>query len=192
MSGESSERAQERASEAEAQSQMPASTPSAAGDDQRIVDEASSLLEAVQRERDEMEQRLLRTAADYQNYVRRSQQNVRQAAEQQLLELGRAMVTVLDHFDHATAVDPEATGAQTLLEGVNIVRNELLRTLERFGIHRLEVGRGDSFDPEKHEALMREEDADVEPGHVVRQLQPGYVLDDKTLRPAKVALAAEA
>jgi molecular chaperone GrpE len=154
------------------------------------VDSAAELLAAVQAERDELEQKLLRTAADYQNYVKRSDQHRRQACEQQLLDLGRAMVTVLDHFDHATAVNAEKASVQAVLDGVQIVRDELMRTLERFGIRRIDAARGDAFDPQVHEALMRQRDAEVEPGRVVAQLQPGYVLHDKTLRPAKVALAA--
>lgn len=159
---------------------------------QQAVDNAAALLAAVQAERDELEQKLLRTAADYQNYVKRSDQHRRQACEQQLMDLGRALVTVLDHFDHATVVDVHKASAQTVLDGIQIVRDELLRTLERFGIRRVDAARGEPFDPEVHEALMHRHDDEIEPGRVVAQLQAGYVLHDKTLRPAKVALAAEA
>lgn len=172
--------------------QPPAPPPADDLTEQQAVAQASDLLAALQVERDELEQKLLRTAADYQNYVKRSEQHRRQACEQQLMDLGRAMVTVLDHFDHATAVDAQKASVQAVLDGVQIVRDELLRTLERFGIRRVDAVRGEPFNPEVHEALMRQQDAEIEPGHVVAQLQAGYVLHDKTLRPAKVALAAEA
>jgi molecular chaperone GrpE len=170
---------------------MPPPTPTDAPSEQP-VDDAAALLAAVQTERNDLEQKLLRTAADYQNYVRRSEQHRRQACEQQLLDLGRAMVTVLDHFDHATAVDAEKASVQAVLDGVQIVRDELMRTLERFGIRRVDAVRGEPFNPDVHEALMRQQDDEVEPGHVVAQLQAGYMLNDMTLRPAKVTLAAEA
>ena len=61
-------------------------------------------LEALRRERDDLEQKLLRVTADYQNYVRRSGQHAQDAADQKLVDVARALLTVLDHFDHALDV----------------------------------------------------------------------------------------
>ena len=83
----------------------------------------------------------------------------------------------------------ENIAGQSLLEGVQIVRDELLRTLEQFGVVRLEVNVGDVFDPNRHEALMCQAGEGVEANHVVAQLQPGYILNEKTLRPAQVSIA---
>lgn len=146
----------------------------------------------IQNQRDELEQvnqRLLRVSADYQNFVRRAQQNLADARRQQVMDMAKALVTVLDHFDRALEVDVEDIAAQGLLDGMQIVRDELLRTLEQFGVARLEVNAGDAFDPNRHEALMRQADADVEANHVVAQLQPGYMLNGRTLRPAQVSVA---
>ena len=98
--------------------------------------------------------------ADYQNFVRRAEQNVVAARQQQLLEVAKQLVTVLDHFDHALGVDPQKTSAGDLLKGVNIVRDELMRALSSFGVERLDVQAGEPFDPNKHEALMRQADTD--------------------------------
>lgn len=146
----------------------------------------------IQNLRDELEQanqRLLRVSADYQNFVRRAQQNLTDARQQQVMDMTKALVTVLDHFDRTLEVDVKNTTGQSLLEGVQIVRDELLRTLEQFGVVRLEVNIGDVFDPNRHEALMRQAGEGIEPNHVVAQLQPGYILDKKTLRPAQVSIA---
>ena len=153
-----------------------------------------SRLQDLQSQRDELEARLTRSFADYQNFARRSQQNVVEAKEQQLLELAKALVTVLDHFDKALEVDPDATSTTTtttikgVIEGVQIVRDELVRTLERFGIQRLDVEPGEEFNPRQHEALMRQAVEGMEPNHVAAQFQPGYVLGEKTVRPAKVSV----
>lgn len=151
--------------------------------------EEMSLLTNLQAERDDLEQRLLRVSADYQNFARRAAQNVESAAQQKLMDVARGLVTVLDHFDRALEADPDKTNPADLLNGVTIVKNELLSTLARFGIERLDVNAGDEFDPNKHEALMRQPSEDVESNHVTMQLQPGYVLGDKVVRPAQVGVA---
>ncbi len=137
----------------------------------------------------ELQSKLLRAAADYQNYVRRAHLNTLAARDQQTAEIARDLLTVLDHFETAMAVDVAKTSARSLLEGLVIVREELLRTLEKHGIKRMTVNRGDEFDPHKHEALMRQPAPDLKSNHIVAHLQTGYMLGDKTLRPAKVAVA---
>lgn len=151
--------------------------------------EEMSLLTRLQAERDDLEQRLLRVSADYQNFARRAAQNVESAAQQKLMDIARGLVTVLDHFDRALEADTDKTNPVDLLNGVTIVKNELLSTLSRFGIERLDVGAGDEFDPNKHEALMRQPSEDIESNHVTMQLQPGYTLGEKIVRPAQVGVA---
>lgn len=148
-----------------------------------------SLLKQLQVERDDLEQRLMRVSADYQNFARRAAQNVESAAQQKLMDIARALVTVLDHFDRALDADADKTSAKDLLGGVTIVKNELLSTLNRFGIERLEVSPGDEFDPNRHEALMRQPSEEIASNHVTMQLQPGYVLGEKIVRPAQVSVA---
>ena len=137
----------------------------------------------------ELNSKYLRTAADMQNFARRAAQNVADARQQQLMAVTRAMVAVMDHFDKALEVDPENTSADALLEGMRIVRDELLGALEKFGVKRVEVKQGDQFDPICHEAMMRQAVEGLEPDRIAAQFQPGYVLEDKTLRPAKVSVS---
>lgn len=140
-------------------------------------------------ERDDFEQKYLRVSADYQNYVRRANQNVAAASEQQLMSVARGLVSAMDHFDLALQVDPEKTTAADLLQGVTSIRDELLKALAAVGIQRLEVQPGDEFDPVKHEALMRQPGTDHESGRIVMQMQPGYGVGDKIVRPAQVSVA---
>jgi molecular chaperone GrpE len=146
-------------------------------------------LAALQAERDELDDKLKRMMAEYQNFGRRADQNVIAARQYQLMEVAKKLVPVLDHFDSALGMDTEKTSIEDLLKGVTIVRDELMRSLESFGVVRLDVGAGDLFDPNCHEALMRQADTDIEPNHVTAQLQPGYLLNDVTIRPAKVSIA---
>lgn len=140
-------------------------------------------------ERDALEDKLKRTMADYQNFARRAEQNVVVARRQQLIDVAKQLVTVLDHFDHALAADAEKASAADLLKGVGIVRDELMRALSSFGVQRLDVEPGEVFDPNRHEALMRQPGGEIESNHVTMQLQPGYMLNDVTIRPAKVSIA---
>jgi molecular chaperone GrpE len=153
-----------------------------------VAPEDQSPLDILQAERDDLESKLLRVSADYQNYARRAQQNIESAAEQKLMDIARGLVTVLDHFDRALEGQDTDTGAG-VLQGVVMVHNELLATLNRFGIERLDVEPGTEFDPNRHEALMRQPSGDFESNHVTMQMQPGYVLGDKVIRPAQVGVA---
>lgn len=172
--------------QAQAELEAEANTDDAAthGEDDAELDP----LAALEKKHAELSNKYLRLAADYQNFQRRSQQNVTQAREQQAMSMARDLLTVLDHFDNALAVDPEKTTASDLIKGVSIVRDELLRTLASHGIERIDAQPGDEFDPNRHEALMHQASEELETGSVAQQLQPGYVMQGKTLRPAKVAV----
>lgn len=150
---------------------------------------SKNVMQELRQQADELQSRLLRSMADYQNLARRAEQNVVTAREQALIEFARQLVTVLDHFDRALEVDPDKASVSSVLEGLNMVRDELMRTLQQFGIQRLDVQSGEPFDPNRHEAMLRQEVEDIETNHVVTQLQPGYTIGDKMVRPAKVAVA---
>ncbi|QQE11353.1 nucleotide exchange factor GrpE [Planctomycetota bacterium] len=145
--------------------------------------------EKLRKELEELNEKYLRTAADYQNYVRRAEQNVGVVREQQIMSMARELVTVLDHFDRAVEVDKEKVTVEDLLGGVKIVKDELLRSIGKFGVERVEAEVGQEFDPNKHEAMMRQPSEDVETNHIVQQFQPGYMINDKTIRPAGVIVA---
>ncbi|MEX2215422.1 MAG: nucleotide exchange factor GrpE [Phycisphaeraceae bacterium] len=161
--------------------------PAAEGDqlEERVENDINDLVA----ENVELQSKLLRAAADYQNYVRRSQQNVVAAREQQTMALARELISVLDHFDNALSIDMEKATARSVMDGLFIVRDELLKTLERHGVQRVNATKGEEFDPNRHEALMREKAEGIATNHVVNQLQPGYLINDKTLRPVKVSVA---
>ena len=150
--------------------------------------EPAAAVATLEQQYADLESKYLRAAADLQNYARRARQNIVDARQQQLMDVARALVVVLDHFDHALEVDLEKTSPQALLQGVQIVRDELLGALEKFGVRRLEVKPGDEFDPNQHEAMMQQAVEGVGPNRVAAQFQPGYTLQDKTLRPAKVSV----
>jgi molecular chaperone GrpE len=144
---------------------------------------------ALQDEVANLKSQLLRSAADYQNLARRAQQSEADAREQQLMNVAKSLLNVLDTFDRALAIDPAKANTETLLKGIQMVRDELLKVLQKFDIKKIDAKPGEEFDPKRHEALMRQPAEGIESNHVAAQLSPGYTLGDKTLRPVKVSVA---
>ena len=145
-------------------------------------------LTRLQAERDDFESKLLRVSADYQNFAKRAQQNINAAVEQKLMDVARGLVTVMDHFDLALVGQSEGDAAG-VLQGVTMVHSELMATLNRYGIERVDVEPGTEFDPNRHEALMRQPSDTIASNHVTMQMQPGYMLGQKVIRPAQVGVA---
>lgn len=132
---------------------------------------------------------VLRAVADFQNLQRRT------AEQEPRVRLGaaggvvRQVIPVLDHFDLALAQDPSRMTVAAAIDGLRIVRGELIKALERSGVELIQPKAGDAFDPHRAEAIMQSPAQGVEPGCVSMLLQPGYLLGDTVLRPAKVAVA---
>ncbi len=131
-----------------------------------------------------------RALADFANYQRRAADAELQAASGGAARVVRSMLGVLDHFDLALGQDAGQLSVEQLLDGVQIVRDELLKSLASQGVERIDPVAGDEFDPHSHEAVMRRPCDEVEPGTVAAVMQPGYVMGDLVLRPAKVIVAA--
>ena len=79
-----------------------------------------------------------------------------------------------------------------LAGGVRIVHDDLVKALAGHGVQRIQPRRGDEFDPNRHQAMLREPAEDLEPNRIVYVLQPGYLMGDLVLRPAKVAVTTPA
>ncbi len=132
-----------------------------------------------------------RALADFANYQRRASQNEQQAVRSGEAGVVRSMLAVLDHFDLALDQDKTQITVEQLLDGVNIVRDELCRSLETFGVERIAPEAGDEFNPTRHQAVLQQAAEGVAPNHVVAVLQPGYTMGETVLRPAKVSVAPQ-
>jgi molecular chaperone GrpE len=166
------------------------SEPDAAQADEEAV-RVRQTMDVLQKERDDFYNRLLRVSADYQNFQKRTEQNLADAVRLARGDVLKVFIPVLDHFDTALAHEAQSEDAKALYEGVRIVRDELLKAMQCAGVQRIEVKPGDPFDPHLHEALMRHKVPGVEANHITMMMQPGYVYHHRTLRPAKVAVAPQ-
>jgi molecular chaperone GrpE len=150
-------------------------------------------LETLRREAEENRDKLLRLAAEFENYKKRMERErditLKYAGENILREL----LNTLDNLDRALeqgtadSADVEKK-LNSMLEGVDLTRKGLLSTLEKFEVSPLEsIGR--EFDPNEHEALTMEASSDVPANHVLQEFVKGYRYKDRLLRAAKVSVS---
>ena len=162
-----------------------------AGEEIVKVDEEQDMAASLEETRNklkESEDRLLRLAADFENTKKRLERDreisLKYAEENILKEL----LPGIDNIERAIEQGKEANSIESLLKGVELTRDGLLATLERFGVKPLESV-GEPFDPNLHEALAMEETDEMDPNMVLRVFQKGYLYKDRLLRPAKVIVS---
>jgi molecular chaperone GrpE len=143
----------------------------------------------LKRQLDEKQDRLLRALADVENVRRRAQREREDYVKYANESLLRDVLPVLDNFDRAIAAAQAGTAAPGVVDGVELIRRELLRVLERHGVTRYSAV-GQPFDPSRHEAIARVVSTEQRPDTVVSETAPGYALHGRVLRPALVAVAA--
>jgi molecular chaperone GrpE len=130
-----------------------------------------------------------RTRAEFANYKKRIDANagdIKQFATEGLI---KKLLPVQDDFDRAIKNLPENLKGDIWIEGVMLIARKVGLTLESEGAKAIEVNRGDVFDPSIHEAVTHDEDPEVSSGHVIEELQKGYKLGERVLRPTLVRVA---
>lgn len=135
--------------------------------------------------------RLLRVSAEFENFKKRQAREMDELRKYANRSLLREMLSVVDHIEMALQSAEDKTPGDPLKQGLALTLRELQRVLEKFHVTPVEA-EGRPFNPEYHEAILREESAAVPPNTVLRVLQKGYLLHDRLLRPALVAVSAAA
>lgn len=145
-------------------------------------------LEAARTEQARLKDQLLRVAADFDNFRKRSRRDIvdaeRKVREDQLREL----LPVFDNLERAAAHAESATDVKALLDGIHMVLRQFQDTLGKLGVERLDAV-GQSFDPAMHEAISHIETAKFAPGVVAAEAQAGYRMNERVIRPALVVVA---
>lgn len=140
----------------------------------------------------EWQNKYKRALADYQNYQRRAIENENEARQAGVRSVVERLLTVLDNFDLALSSVQTESSAEALAKGVTVIRDEMNSVLSSLGLKAITPEPGDEFDPMRHEAMTQIPAEGIEPGKVSQSLQCGYMLGDRVLRPAKVAIAPHA
>jgi len=145
-----------------------------------------SNLNEAQQQIDELNERVVRLTADYDNFRKRAQRDkieTRQFANQGILE---KLLPVLDNFEMAIIAVKDAD--PSVRDGVQMIYDQLLSVLRAEGVEPVDAV-GKQFDPNQHEAISQEESDEVEEGEVISQIQRGFILNDRLVRPARVVVA---
>ena len=149
---------------------------------------------SLDRELAETKDRLLRTLAEMENLRKRTEREVTDARAYGISAFARDVLTVADSMHLALeALDKELreksdSSVKALLDGVELTERALLNALEKHGVKRIEP-LGQKFDPNRHQAMYEIEDATVPAGNIVQVIQAGYLIGDRVLRPAMVAVS---
>ena len=145
-------------------------------------------LQAAEKLAQENHERFLRAAAELDNFRKRKEREVsdlRKYANQMLL---RELLGVVDNLERALAASLESSESEGLREGVEMTLKELLKIFDQFKVTPIE-SHEQPFDPNHHEAVMQEPSDAFPPNTVVKELQKGYMLRDRLLRPAMVVVS---
>jgi molecular chaperone GrpE len=145
-------------------------------------------LERAQAEAARLKDQLLRLAADFDNFKKRSRRELADMAKVSREDVLRELLPVFDNLERATSHATQATDVKALTEGISMVTRQFLDTLGKLGIERI-ASVGLPFDPAVHEAVQHLETADVPAGSVAMELQAGYRMGERVLRPAMVVVA---
>jgi len=138
-----------------------------------------------------LKDRLLRATAETENVRRRADKDKADAGKYAVTGFARDMLNVSDNLRRALDVQPDdvADSMKGFVEGVAMTESELLNTMERYGIKKVEPEVGEKFDHKFHQAMFEVPTEEQAPGSIMQVVAPGYVIKDRLLRPAMVGVA---
>jgi molecular chaperone GrpE len=157
----------------------------AAGQTAAAADEA---LTALQKERDSLKDQFLRAVADFDNYRKRIDRDRREASEYAAADVMLELLPIIDNFERA--LQAPAGGDEGFRRGIELIHKQMLDLLRKRGVEVIDA-LGTDFDPNVHQAVIHEPSADHREGEVMQELQRGYKLGDRLLRPAMVKVAKQ-
>jgi len=159
--------------------------------------QAADPVATAEAERDDFKDKLLRTLAEMENLRRRTEREIADAKAYAVTSFARDLLGSADNLRRALESVPETTqsatdnGLKALIEGVELTERELLKTLERHGVRKIDP-QGEKFDPNLHQAMFEAPDVAIAKGLVSKVVQTGYKIGERVLRPALVGVSAGA
>lgn len=169
--------------------ELPAGEDEGGGQQTAAADSASALrsqLEKAQAERNELLERMARQQAEFENARKRAAREQQEYKDFALADTLKNLLPILDSFDRALQIKVDKP--EDLRSGVELIRKQLQDALEKLGVRPIPA-KGEPFDPRLHEAIEMVDTDEVQDHHVVDELQRGYKLKDRLLRPAMVRVA---
>ena len=149
------------------------------------IDEKDRRISELESKLEDEENKLFRVLADFENAKRRNSLDMEALNKYKSQSLLTAVLPVLDNFERALAVEVKVDEAKSLMTGMDMIYRNLLEALKGEGLVEIEA-LGKEFDPNFHQAVMTGNDPDQSSGIVLEELQKGYILKDRVLRPSMV------
>lgn len=168
--------------------------PQAAADTAAPAAPAADPAAALAKEAADYKDRLLRTLAEMENLRRRTEREIADTRQYAVASFARDLLSVADNMQRALETlsadfrDQADPVVKSHIEGVEITERELMKVMEKNGIKKFDP-QGQKFDPNLHQAMMEVPDPSVPSGMVVQVMAPGYMIADRVLRPAMVAVS---
>ncbi len=144
-------------------------------------------LEGVRKEKDETFARLQRVYADFANFQKRVPKQITDAVAYEKERLLKSLLPLVDNFERTLKAEGSTQNVEALLKGVEIIRDQMLGVLKTHGVEPIQAV-GERFDPERHEAMLRKNEPDQPDDVVLEEYQKGFKLEDRILRPSRVAV----
>ena len=154
---------------------------------QEPQDEVAAQIEKLTADLKEKEDRALRLQADFENFRRRTSKEKEELAAVVTQGLLKDMLPLLDNFERAMAA--EAKDGEAFQKGVEMIFTQFTEILKKNGLEHIEV-EGQKFDPNFHQAVMRVQNADMEDDDIAQELQKGYMVKGRVIRPSMVQVVA--
>lgn len=146
-------------------------------------------LAKVNEEKNSWHEQLLRQRAEFENFRKRVEREKQELRLNSRVDVIRSMLEVLDNLERALTIGQSDSGnLEAFLEGVQLIQKQLFSSLTNFGLTPVKAV-GEMFDPSVHEAVATQSSEDLEPNTIVDELQRGYQLGDRLIRPARVRVA---
>jgi molecular chaperone GrpE len=152
------------------------------------ADDLKSRLEQIEKEKQDLYDRVLRTTADFDNFRKRVSREKDELIRYGNEKLARELLPVIDNFERALGQAENSADNKALREGIEMILKQFIAVLEKFGVKYF-TSVGQPFDPNKHEAMVHQESGEHEENAVISEFQKGYYLHEKLLRPSLVAVA---
>jgi molecular chaperone GrpE len=143
------------------------------------------LIENLQKEKDELFEKLQRVSADYANYQKRAPKQIADTLAYEKELIIKSLLPALDNFEHTLQNIQSAENRDALIQGIKIIYDQMLDILKAHGVEPIKA-LGETFDPALHEAMMQKTEPEKENNIVLQEFQKGYKLNGRVIRPVKV------
>ncbi|SDB98006.1 molecular chaperone GrpE [Pelagirhabdus alkalitolerans] len=154
-------------------------------DEQKEEAEEISELDQVKKEKEDLQDKYVRLQAEYDNFRKRTQREKAADLKYKSQSVVEQLLPVVDNFERALEAKPDDDTVTTFYEGMEMIYRQLEQVLESEGVEEIKTV-GEAFDPNVHQAVLQVEDDNYDSNVVVEEMQKGYRLKDRVIRPAMV------